>query len=166
MDEIVSFEEQLYRDMVDRRFKGNDPRSFNNRKPEHAAYLIGRFFDHATSTIRLYCGNLARAMNGVQMEGNGNPVTIPHFMVMDQKGYRIEVDTRKVIATAKVNDVSRRGMYPWADGGHAAFHDFREQIRSGQDRGAAYVSRELPRRARVSHRSTDGYFGGVAARYV
>ena len=69
MDEIVSFEEQLYRDMVDRRFKGNDPRSFNNRKPEHAAYLIGRFFDHATSTIRLYCGNLARAMNGVQMGG-------------------------------------------------------------------------------------------------
>ena len=56
-----------------------------------------RLFDHATSTIRLYCGNLARAMNGVQMGGNGNPVTIPHFMVMDQKGYRIEVDTRKVI---------------------------------------------------------------------
>ena len=170
MDELVSFDEQLYRDMVDRAFKGNDPRSFSNGKPEHAAYLIGRFFDHATSTIRLYCGSLARAMNGVQvyassdvigsaleflrrpntrllivlekeidahsrdehpllraisraepqvggtthvytngvqMGGNGNPVTIPHFMVMDQKGYRIEVDTRKVIASAKVNDVSQ-----------------------------------------------------------
>ena len=170
MDETVSFEEQLYRDMVDRAFKGNDPRSFSNGKPEHAAYLIGRFFDHATSTIRLYCGNLARAINGiqvyassdvigsaleflrrpntrllivleneidaqsrdehpllraisraephvggtthvytngVQMGGNGNPVTIPHFMVMDQQGYRIEVDSRKVIASAKVNDVSQ-----------------------------------------------------------
>lgn len=170
MDEMVSFEEQLYRDMVDRAFKGNDPRSFSNGKPEHAAYLIRQFFDHATSTIRLYCGSLARAINGVQvyassdvigsaleflrrphtrllivleneidaqsrdehpllraiagaeprlggatrvytngvrMGGNGNPVTIPHFMVMDQKGYRIEVDSRKVIASAKVNDLSQ-----------------------------------------------------------
>lgn len=170
MDEIVSFEEQLYREMVDRAFNGNDTRSFSNGKPEHAAYLIRRFFDHASATIRLYCGSLARTMsgvqvyessdvissalgflrrentrllivlqdkidadspdehpllraiaraepriegstrvytNGVQMGGNGNPVTIPHFMVMDQKGYRIEVDTRKVIASAKVNDVSQ-----------------------------------------------------------
>ena len=170
MDEMVSFEEQLYREMVDRAFKGNDPQSFSNGKPEHAAYLIGRFFDHARSTIRLYCGSLARAvngvqvyassdvigsaldflrrpnsrllivleneidarsrddhpllkaisvaephvrgttrvyMNGVQMGDSGNPVKIPHFMVMDQKGYRIEVDSRKVIASAKVNDVSQ-----------------------------------------------------------
>ena len=28
-------------------------------------------------------------------------------MVVDQKGYRIEVDSRKVIASAKVNDVSQ-----------------------------------------------------------
>ena len=170
MDELVSFEEQLYREMVDRAFKGNDPRSFSNGKPEHAAYLIGRFFDHARSTIRLYCGSLARAMNGVQvyassdvigsaldflwrpdtrllivleneidaqsrddhpllkaisvaephvrgttrvytngvrMGDTGNPVTIPHFMVMDQIGYRMEVDYRKVIASATVNDVSQ-----------------------------------------------------------
>ena len=68
MDEIVSFEEQLYRDMVDRRFKGNDPRSFNNRKPEHAAYLIGRFFDHATSTIPFV---LRKSREGDERGSNG-----------------------------------------------------------------------------------------------
>ena len=55
---------------------------------------------HVRGTTHVYT-------NGVQMGGNENPVTIPHFMVMDQKGYRIEVDTRKVIATVKVNDVSQ-----------------------------------------------------------
>ena len=170
MDQMLSFEEQLYREMVDRAFKRNDTTSFSNGRPEHAAYLVRRFFDHATTSIRLYCGSLARTMdgvkvyessdvissaldflrrrdtrlcivlqnridarsfdehpllraisgaetdvrgttrvytNGVQMGGNGNPVTIPHFMVMDRKGYRIEVDTRRAMASAKVNDLSQ-----------------------------------------------------------
>ena len=170
MDEMLSFEELLYRDMVDRAFERNDTRSFSNGKPEHAAYLIRQFFDHATSTVRLYCGSLAKTMQGVQVyessdvivsvldflrkkdtrllmvlqekidadsfdghpllgaiagaesdvkgtvrvyksaveaDGNGNPVSIPHFMVMDQKGYRIEIDPKKTMASAKVNDVTQ-----------------------------------------------------------
>ncbi len=74
MDEMVSFEEQLYREMVDRAFKGNDPQSFSNGKPEHAAYLIGRYFDHARSTIRLYCGSLARAVNGIQVYASSDVI--------------------------------------------------------------------------------------------
>ena len=170
MDEMLSFEEQLYRDMVDRAFKRSDTRSFSNGKTEHAAYLIRRFFDHAASTVRLHCGSLAKEMEGVQvyespdlissaldflrrrdtrllivLQGridadsfdehpllgaiagaepavrgttrvykhgiqmgiDGNRVTFPHFMVMDQKGYRIELDAKKVLASANVNDVSQ-----------------------------------------------------------
>lgn len=82
---MVSFEEQLYRDMVDRAFKGNDSRSFSNGKPEHAAYLIRRFFDHATSTIRLYCGSLARAINEVDAKKSYDKVRDDEEVVQDDQ---------------------------------------------------------------------------------
>ena len=42
----------------------------SNGKPEHAAYLIDKFFRHAQSDIRLFSGRLSRSMGGVEIYGN------------------------------------------------------------------------------------------------
>ena len=42
----------------------------SNGKPEHAAYLIDKFFQHAQSDIRLFSGRLSRTLDGVEMYGN------------------------------------------------------------------------------------------------
>lgn len=62
--------ERLYFREIDLAQKKKLDMLISNGKPEHAAYLIDKFFRHAQSDVRLFSGQLSRTMGGVEMYGH------------------------------------------------------------------------------------------------
>lgn len=82
-------DERLYFKEIDSAQQGKLNLLISNGKPEHAAYLINTFFQHARSDIRLFSGRLSQTMDGVEMYGN------PHIRKaardMFERGCRMRV---------------------------------------------------------------------------
>ena len=63
-------DEQDYFLAVDEALADSIDRLISNGKPQHAAYLIEKFLDHAQQVVRIFSGRLARTVNGVEVYGN------------------------------------------------------------------------------------------------
>ena len=95
-DEYSLRDEQLYRKMVDRAFEEKENKSFSNGRPQHAAYLMQKFFERAQSTIRLYSGCLKKQWGGVQIfESSGVIGAALEFL--RQEGSRLTIVLEKDI---------------------------------------------------------------------
>ena len=173
-----SEQERRYFGEVDAALVASSDLLISNGKPEHAVYLIEKFFTHAKESIRLFSGRLSRAIGDVEVYGNpkvgeaaekllanqGNVQIVlehdidvddgvvwaehpliqirdrlekegrltgqlevrqaseeslthlrrfnflNHWMVMDDRAYRLETDARKATAHVNFGDAEMAGM--------------------------------------------------------
>ena len=57
--------EKDYYEIVDEAFESDGERLINNGRPEHAAYLIRKFFERAQSRVLMFSGHLTRAVGTI-----------------------------------------------------------------------------------------------------
>ena len=60
-------EPRSYYEIVDQAFESEHKRLISNGQPEHAAYLVRKFFEGAERHIRLFSGHLKRNVDDVPM---------------------------------------------------------------------------------------------------
>ncbi len=65
-----SEEEKAYFEKVDTALAQGADLLFSNGRPQHAVYLIEKFFTHAKKEVRLFSGRLSRTVRGVEVYGN------------------------------------------------------------------------------------------------
>ena len=56
-----------YYQIVDQAFQSERTRFISNGRPEHAAYLMEKFFAEAKSSVCLFSGHLSRVVGGVEV---------------------------------------------------------------------------------------------------
>ena len=67
--------EAAYFRKVDSALKDGTDLLFSNGLPQHAVYLIEKFFMNAKEVVRLFSGSLSRVIGGVEVYGNPRVVT-------------------------------------------------------------------------------------------
>ena len=92
--------DRLYRQLIDQVAADGEDRLISNGRPEHAAYLIRKFFSHASADIRLYTGRLARAFGRSEV-----PVYADKDVIESAKQFLRRPGTRLTILSEHALDV-------------------------------------------------------------
>ena len=128
-------EDHTYYRIVDEAFNSPHRRLISNGKPEHAAYLIRKFFEKAEATVRLFSGRLSREIGKPPVPVFADPAVIDAARrFLQKKG----TDLKVVVADELDRD----------DGGSHPFLDaIRDEAKWGFLRGKLEV-RRAPEEAR------------------
>ena len=90
--------EKTYFDKVDQAIEQRTNLLFSNGMPEHAVYLIEKFFTNAREIVRLFTGSLSRTVGPVEVYGNPSVATAVRKMLTRRVQLRVvlqsEIDVR------------------------------------------------------------------------
>lgn len=99
----LMLEHEDYYGIVDEAFVSKHQRLISNGRPEHAAYLLGKFFQNAESRISLFSGKLAQNVRGVKAFASDNIITAARRF-LQRPGSELDVILANPIDVAEGED--------------------------------------------------------------
>lgn len=91
--------ERGYFDKVDQAMEQQANLLFSNGLPEHAVYLIERFFMNAKEKVRLFSGRLSRTIGGVEVYGNARIASAVQKMMAEGVSLQIVLQEKIDVGT-------------------------------------------------------------------